>query len=89
MTHAERIRDAERAVVEAATGLIQSQAGLLAAAKYVVLERAVDALVVLRAECCPECKGTGYVARRDDGMNECDEYGDPVCPAHCDAGRRR
>lgn len=96
MTHADRVREAESAVVEAAAEYygkwLTMERPPAGAPAYAVLD-AVAALLALRAETCPECGGAGSA----------DDFGpltgplafDTVtgnmipCPAGCDAGRRR
>lgn len=81
-THRERIEQAEREVVEAA--IAQSHCTEYHGELECVRKRlhpAVDALLALRAACCPECGGSG--ARHLMQPHEA------PCPAGCDNGRRR
>lgn len=90
-SHADRVREAERAVVEAAV----AQATCLeyhATLKCVheKLDPAVDALLALRAATCSECEGYGVKARIIQRAPDWEEKRlIETCPAGCDAGRRR
>lgn len=75
--HADRVREAERELV--AECLRE-----LVGASSMHNVRAQAALVRdLRAETCPTCDGTGTVEMHEDVR------GRMICPANCDAGRRR
>ncbi len=86
MTHAERVREAERAVLDEAikyAGYEEYNSAPLC--------RATDALLALRAATCPTCGGTGV---RNGHPGWCDrEHMFPAspspCPAGCDNGRTR
>jgi hypothetical protein len=73
--HAERVREAEQAVVAAATRFVNDAPDV----STLDVTNAVDELLALRAETCPECKGEGG----EDGSII------GKCPAGCDNGRKR
>lgn len=94
-THAERVKEAERAVVEASvarrsvfnesiSGRVDEwKAQLMLAID--ALDACVDALLSLRAATCPTCGGSGEKFGGYDG------FGEPVdvpCPAGCERGRK-
>lgn len=89
MTHADRIREAERAVIEAViiASKVSRDPDVGVADAHIAYnreERAVDALLALRAATCPKCGGMGAVFGDDPRMSFA-----PPCPAGCDSGRRR
>lgn len=89
MTHADRIREQERRVVEAVLHEPQSGPFLPREKLPPRIRKAKAALLALRAECCKECDGAGRIA------NPRYLYGGPDtplllgCPAKCENGRIR
>ena len=61
-THADRIREAERAALDHITGDAPSVSGMWAHRK---------ALIALRAECCQACEGKGKMPLWDPGDRLC------------------
>ncbi len=81
MTHAEKLHQAERAVIEKAIAWHNVTAGPRFTSEHEdALDRAVKALVRLRAATCPTCGGTGSVETA---------VWPARCPAGCDNGRTR
>lgn len=78
-THSERIREAERKVIEAAKDA--TRRGELRVHSIIAMERAVEELLLLEFQACPKCGGDGhhpdYISRAF------------MCPAGCDNGRKR
>ena len=89
MTHADALREAERAVLmavanrRAAQRLNDGQAMLFA---LMAEDAAYDEWECLRAETCPMCGGDGEVLVREGDGGPI--VGRACCPS-CDAGRRR
>lgn len=86
MTHADKVREAEREVVEAAVEFTTHPDRPLGNK----VDAAVDALLALRAATCPTCGGSGYSAGPVDNPYR-PGSGDIgiACRAGRDAGRRR
>jgi hypothetical protein len=94
MTHAERIREQERAVLEAAKALHHTRADLAPESTplWSALWASTDTLLALEAETCPECGGVGAskVFVEEDPGSDTFGYQRIPCPAGaaCDNGRR-
>lgn len=94
MTHADRVKEAERAVIEAALAQEYKARSVIGVLReplgkntdYVVFtaqtNEAVGALLALSAATCQECRGDG-------DHPDHDYHGGYPCPANCDNGRRR
>jgi RecJ-like exonuclease len=97
VTHAERVREAERAVVRAAEGqrfkaasVMRFTGGPLGRDNDYIgftcqTNEAMETLHELIAQTCPECGGTGKVPE----IEQCVGCDMKPCPAGCDAGRKR
>lgn len=89
MSHSERVRELERAVVEAAVTLVDeanpARVGSYDYSDTDPLEAAVFALLAACADTCEKCGGDG------DTMKAIGDCGVGVYPCHagCDGGRRR
>lgn len=89
-THADRIREAERAELLAGEQYFRdkgSQHGQKRAAALKWLTRCISERLALRAATCPTCGGTGDGER--SRYAGCPGIVTPPCPANCDNGRRR
>lgn len=87
MTHADRVREAERTVVEAAVASRLADALMPSGHTLrATVTEAVDALLALRAATCTYCDGYGT---SDSARDISEGRRGPRCPANCDAGRRR
>lgn len=89
MTHAERIREAERAIFAAADHWRAVRGESFATREDAAhrLDEALKERDYLRAATCPTCGGTGDGER--SRYAGCPGIVTPPCPAGCDAGRRR
>lgn len=102
MNHAERVREAERLVVECADAMLDEGAheekpwsgvcrrDCSRCATGSALYRAAGELRALRAATCETCHGTGYGGPSsgtwEGGIQWFQEI---LCPAGCDDGRRK
>lgn len=102
MTHADRVKEAERAVIEAALAQEYKARSVIGVLReplgkntdYVVFtaqtNEAVGALLALSAATCPECGGEGVQrGAYQDGLTMRWIPDSVPCPAKCDNGRRR
>lgn len=88
MTHAEKVREAERKVIEKAIAWDKAPGGRVALYATSDLHSALDHLETLSAATCPTCGGTGD---REATYDSDDGRFIPrwSCPAGCDNGRTR
>lgn len=91
MTHADAVRDAERAALEASEALRKSP---VFACDFLVPVAAefrdkMDAMLDARAATCPECGGTGETRTWVEISVGHSAVATIPCPAGCDNGRVR
>lgn len=86
-THADAVREAERAVVEAAVEWDARPGGVAALNATAALYDAIKALLALRAATCSVCGGTGEITVASTRGGYATD--DIRCPAGCERGKRR